>query len=899
MRRRLAVICAQAQEKYQNTFIRGFRNKAFEADCDVVVFSSYLKYQDNNDREVGESTIFSLINYEMFDGICVLADSIQTPGALAKIEKGLLSRFKGKVLFVDKANENFPSVEFGHYEPFKLVVEHLICKHGLTDMAFLGGKSWHPHTRQRLEAYMDTMAKYGINVREDRIFYGDFWYDGGRNCADALLANPEDLPQAVVCANDFMAIGLADQFAKHGIRVPDDIIVTGYDSAVEGQESPSPLTSVPTPSDKMGEYGALALLDLLEGRDIRPFEPEYHLFIGGSCGCSCDSCVPRLLLRSEWGTDASRRSLASSFSRLQEDILARTDFRGVMDIIQTYSFQIREFRRFDICLNSFWVEEDGFEGDNSERRTYSEDILHALKCVREGEGPDELSFTDTFPKKELLPGIFDGDEPSLSFVMPLFFEDLSFGYAVISYDGDKVVDEDYVRWLRQIMYGLECIRRQEMLRLKNEEYRIRQMTDSLTGLYNYEGFVIHGRPMVDHAAMMGKYVCVTAVDVNDLSSINAGYGRKEGDNVIIAVARMMEKASPEGALLCRLGNDEFISACIAPDSGNKVLYGIRKNLGKLIAEYNAHHDYDIDLASGGDIGRVGGQTDMERLVNSAVSQKNGNKIREQKMKLLDQLSEEQKVQSEIVRKLLDENRFNYHFQPIVDAHTGEVFAYEALMRPDTDPYIGPLTILEYAEHLGRLVDVERATFFNVLKCIDDEPEAFAGKKVFINSIPGVQFSEEETGRLAEKLKTYTDTLVIELTEQTEADDETLYKLKTTYRQMGVQSAVDDYGTGYSNIINLLRYMPDYVKIDRLLLSGIQDNPQKQHFVREIVNFAHENKFLVLSEGVETSGELRTCIELGTDLIQGYYTGRPQKEVVREISPDVREEIFRYNVRKSG
>ena len=72
MRRRLAVICAQAQEKYQNTFIRGFRNKAFEADCDVVVFSSYLKYQDNNDREVGESTIFSLINQIYLIHICLL-----------------------------------------------------------------------------------------------------------------------------------------------------------------------------------------------------------------------------------------------------------------------------------------------------------------------------------------------------------------------------------------------------------------------------------------------------------------------------------------------------------------------------------------------------------------------------------------------------------------------------------------------------------------------------------------------------------------------------------------------------------------------------------------------------------------------------------------------------------
>jgi EAL domain-containing protein (putative c-di-GMP-specific phosphodiesterase class I) len=91
-------------------------------------------------------------------------------------------------------------------------------------------------------------------------------------------------------------------------------------------------------------------------------------------------------------------------------------------------------------------------------------------------------------------------------------------------------------------------------------------------------------------------------------------------------------------------------------------------------------------------------------------------------------------------------------------------------------------------------------------------------------------------------------------------------------------------------------MPDYVKIDRMLLSGIQDNPQKQHFVKSIVKFAHENDILVLSEGVETSAELRTCIELGTDFVQGYYTARPCEKIVSEIAPEVREEIFMYATR---
>ena len=79
----------------------------------------------------------------------------------------------------------------------------------------------------------------------------------------------------------------------------------------------------------------------------------------------------------------------------------------------------------------------------------------------------------------------------------------------------------------------------------------------------------------------------------------------------------------------------------------------------------------------------------------------------------------------------------------------------------------------------------------------------------------------------------------------------------------------------------------------MLLSGIQDNPQKQHFVKDIVIFAHENHFQVLAEGVETSEELRTVICLGVDLIQGYYTARPNADILGRIDSNIEEEICRY------
>ncbi|MCH5194896.1 MAG: EAL domain-containing protein [Oscillospiraceae bacterium] len=241
-------------------------------------------------------------------------------------------------------------------------------------------------------------------------------------------------------------------------------------------------------------------------------------------------------------------------------------------------------------------------------------------------------------------------------------------------------------------------------------------------------------------------------------------------------------------------------------------------------------------------------------------------------------------------KIIDENRFAYYFQPIVNTVDGSIYSYEALMRPISDMGLTPFHILKYAGLTGRLSDIERATFLNILNIIDGSEEKFGDRKVFINSIPGTKPESNDFRRIGELLVKHSDTAVVELTEQDEFGENELSALKERYMNMGIKIAIDDYGTGYSNVANLLRYMPNYVKIDRSLLSDIHNSPKKRHFVREIIDFCHDNNIMALAEGVETSEELCTVILLGADLIQGFYTARPSAEIIDSIPYDIRQEI---------
>ncbi|MBR0133061.1 MAG: EAL domain-containing protein [Lachnospiraceae bacterium] len=750
VRKRIAILVGQADENYQHLFIEGFLENIFGKGFDVCIFSMYKKYQNTTERETGESNIYNLVNFSLFDAVIYLKDTIQTPGVANSLEERIHERFKGPVLCIDLESHYYPTLWTDTKTPVKELINHLIKVHGYKDIAFLTGKKWHIHSKQRLAAYEEAMHENGLEVRKDRIFYGDFWYTSGNSCAEELLKKKDDLPDAVACANDCMAIGVCEGLAAGGLRIPEDIAVIGYDSIEDGRLSPKPITSAPIPAKQCGINAAIMIADMIEGKKTALPIPVPELFIGESCGCKCRTIDPKEGRRHKWATEISSESYYSLHNSLLEDMLSQTDFEGFLNIVYSYLYQIQEFDSFHLCLNDQWLSPGTLTDGKLLTKGYPPQMLYAIRGGSDNSPGEKISLTEIFETEKLLPELDkESEKPRVFIFTPVHFEANCFGYAVINYgERTRSYDDTYRLWIHAISCGLEVIRRLE--NSKNE-----------------------------------------------------------------------------------------------------------RNNNIVLAENKVHDNSPAKL------------TDLRSL------------------------STEEREDLELVKKILDENLLKYYFQPIVNAQDGSIFAYEALMRSNTNRMISPLAILKYAGMLGRLTDVEKATFTNVLKYVSDFKSSFEGKHVFINSIPGVHMNPAEAEHINNLLIKNSDTAVVELTEQAELDDNALDEMKKRFREMEIQTAVDDYGTGYSNITNLLRYMPNYVKIDRALLSEIQSSAQKQHFVREIIDFSHDNNILALAEGIETSEELKTVILLGVDLIQGYYTSRPSPEVIQTLPEEIVKEINNY------
>ncbi len=892
-RQKIAVLIGHPEEYSHVLFLNGFLEEAFKLDYDVSVFAMYIKYQNTKARAIGDSSIFKLISYDKFDCIVVCADTIQTKGVAEQIEEDLHGKYKGKVIFVDGDSKYFPSIHIDNYTPEKAVIDHLIEHHGFKDIAFLTGKSWHPHSIIRLNAYKDSLAGHGIPFNEERIFYGDFWYTSGESLADNFIKSGVKFPEAVACANDCMALGFAKVMTANGYSIPEDIAVVGCDSNDEGRHAPIPLTSIPISSEELGRNSALKADALIKGEPEKKTPADPKLFIGGTCGCGCESAQPSYFTRTSWDTEISLGTMFSPFNTMDEDLIAQTSFAGLIGSIFSSIQLVRGFDSFNLCLNPSLGDSD---------KPFEDKIMHVIRCGNGDESEDKILTDKFFDKELMLPELFEERKsPSVFYFMPIFFDDSIFGYAAVRFDGKPtVISPEYRAWLKSICRGIECFRRSDILIGSSKIVKQGIMTDALTGLLNYKGFLDQADTLLNLMNNYGGHMSALAVDIKKLSYINDKYGRAEGDKVIVSVATAMEGLFSGRNCLCfRAGNDELVALKLTSETGEQELLEGKDKLEELVKSNYSSAEYSIDLYYGINSGSPETSEEVERLVNVAIGRKNDNKT-----EILNLshglLTEEEQKEAKAVLDILTDNRISYHFQPIVDAKTGKIYSYEALMRADSDPYLPPPVILKYAEFYDRLSDVEKLTFSNVLHVLEKHKSILAdGRKIFINSIPGQKLPDKELKELEDYVSARPGSIVVELTERSEIDDDDLTAMKKTYKRIGVETAVDDYGTGYSNVANLLRYTPDYVKIDRALLSGIQDSPQKQHFVRDIIEFSHKNGIKALAEGVETSEELEAVIRLGADLLQGYYLAMPDKDMVQTISSLVSDEIKKYALLKNS
>lgn len=427
----------------------------------------------------------------------------------------------------------------------------------------------------------------------------------------------------------------------------------------------------------------------------------------------------------------------------------------------------------------------------------------------------------------------------------------------------------------------------ERLRIEHE-----RDFDTLTGLYSRRAFQRICAELFRQPAMLGT-AALLMMDLDNLKGINDTYGHDWGDQYIRQAGQCLTDYTPKGTVCARVSGDEFFALFYGYDDRTQIREAL-ENLIRAVRESVLHLPSGKLLnisASAGVAWYPDDSRDFLTLMKYAdfamyqIKRSQKGKMSDFDIGAYNQVSFRDQSRKEFLR-MISEELVSYHFQPIFSVEDGAAVAYEALMRVDMPTLHSPDAVMKIAKEENRLHEIERITLFKsagrFLELLEEQSVS-EDALLFVNSIASEMLTEEEVNEFCRRFHGIQNRLVVEITEAESLNPVAMEAKRNTPGFSGM-FALDDYGSGYNTEKNLIELSPKYIKVDMSIIRDIDSNPDKQQILSNIASYAHRRGMYIIAEGLETREEVITAIELGTDLLQGYFLARPAA-IPAPISPE--------------
>jgi len=423
-----------------------------------------------------------------------------------------------------------------------------------------------------------------------------------------------------------------------------------------------------------------------------------------------------------------------------------------------------------------------------------------------------------------------------------------------------------------LLFLLVTVRMAEFMRT----LRRLAMSDDLTGLANRRRLEQALREVAPAARPQ-----VALLGLNNFKTVNDELGRPAGDQVLAALAARISAVSPAGALVARIGGDEF--AVLLPDASAAEAGTMAYELIAVLREPVA------DLLLGVSVGLAGGAgLGPQELLRQAEAAMYAAKRSDEPVRwtpaLDERITEHARLGAEL-RSGLDRGEFRVVYQPIVELPSGRVQAVEALVRWEhpVRGLVSPADFIPVAEQNGLIVELgawilrtacERLAYWRATVGPD------APQKVSVN-VSARQLARPgfaaQVARVLHETGLPADCLAVEVTETAVFEGGPAVVALHELRALGVRIALDDFGTGHSSL-GLLQTVPvDTIKVDKSFVDNITTAGRHTAIAEALIGLSRGLGLAAVAEGVETAAQAEALYRLGYRLLQGYYYGRPTAE----------------------
>lgn len=600
MKRKIFMLCSIWHEDYIRGLLRGIRNRLEESNVELHIFASYAVWGDEVFSQK-EREVYTLPNIDEYDGVLIANNSEGDYNAVQEKIDFFLKHGK-KVLSIEQPFEGISFTGVDNYTEFYKIVEHMITVHDAKTVNYLGGPEDNIENQERYKAFCDCMAVYGIPVEADRVLHMHFLHPDGRNAYEQWKKKGLHLPDAVICANDNMALGYCDAATIDGYCAPDDFLITGFDNFDEGQYFCPSITSVNRNWVQLGYDSMDKLLGIIDGKiEAGAFRSEGRIALNESCGCGSDTRDIRGDFREIYHAKKQEEllevvqrisrqdlSICSHLTQMQQKLQAVYDRLGIEDMA--------------LCLNNTL-----FEEDTAEKKDGYDDIVYVA-------GRDIHTKMKRSKASDLSNLNLRIDSNCRIFIYSaLHLDGDTYGYAVAPYQDIFMKNSLHRTFMETIALALVNIRQRENLGRLNSKLEQLYIQDQMTGLYNRFGYMNLAK------AYMQKYdgdVYLLYMDMDNLKTLNDRYGHSMGDKAIKGMAQAIKAVFSDDSVCVRMGGDEFFVMKYCK-SEEEVIQRIEK-MTKYMDEYSTKVKLPIPLkASVGYINTAHSRESLEVLVKKA------------------------------------------------------------------------------------------------------------------------------------------------------------------------------------------------------------------------------------------------------------------------------------------
>ncbi len=616
-RKIIALCTAQINKPLCRDYLATLSNRLSMHGFSVLVYNMCASLSWNDAHESPEGAVYDLIEWEKIDIAIIMDERLKSRSLSLKII-AKAEKYGKPVIMVDGDYDKGINIRFDYENGFEAITRHVIEHHKRKKVYFMGGIPGNSFSETRKEIYLKVMRENGLEVKDHMISHGYFWPGGAQEAAMAIISSGE-LPDAIICANDIMALNTMLILQKSGIEVPDQVIVTGFDGIDEIYFSTPQLTSCICNYEKIANLTADIILKIYKNPDApKPDKKSLASLIGtvhklpldviiaGSCGC-CESRLtpPNYLTQLNNRTITLPDETRSIFRIMETMQNARTTAEA------SVSMKRDSIHSIDVIVNksyTLWNNNPALRHDGP---VFEDDMFLFFRSDDEYFVPRDIKKTDIMEDfKTFIQSGFPLVFNALDYInIPFGFVCFHFpNYSELSYTKIPLI----ITSIRNAIGGFATIQYQKYMSKQMEEiYKI----DTLTGLFNRAGFARNFRDMQDRLKSTGGHVTVILSDLDRLKKINDIHGHSAGDNAIQQSARALKLACPDDALCVRFGGDELLAVIEGDADTDK----IKEKINAYLEEYNSSAGRPYKVSSSIGTYKTTGKDDIdfETLVKKA------------------------------------------------------------------------------------------------------------------------------------------------------------------------------------------------------------------------------------------------------------------------------------------